>query len=722
MEKHLKRVKASCMACALLGLAVLLALPTFSESGEAPTTGQRHVTVRDTIEMTRWADRDYFLGGDPGDRVGIFSPDGREFLIVVRKGSVRRNTNDFSLLLFHTREAFHSPGSQILLTMSSGSNRDAISHVRWLDDGHTITFLGEDSREIPQVFAINLWTRRLTALTHHPTPVLAYDIDGSGDTIVYEASRANHQRTQQSQAGGVVITNESPTDLVAYGCQPGDALGASGAELFVEVKRHPARRVSSEDFVTPAETLSLSPNGHYALVSVYARDIPSWWREYEDPILQGNFSEARRPGVRSNLRRYMVLRTRTRQFTPLVGTPIVGSSAAFAWAKEGDSLVLAGAYLPLDTTDPAERELRKSKRFEIEVRLPKEEIVRITEPAAGTGPPAGTPLAVTLEEDMNTPPKILVSDRAGRRKALLLDLNPQFSQLAFGRVEAVRWKASDGIEFEGGIYLPPDYRPGTRYPLVIQTHGFRQDRFWIDGPWSSAFAAQPLAARGMIVLQVGGSVDPAVEVTRAETPEEAPVEMAAYEGAVDELDRRGLIDRDRVGIIGFSRTVYYVEYALTHSKYRFQAASLADGFDGGYVNYMLWPLEDYLRVNGGRAFGSSLTTWLESSPGFHLDRVATPVHLEYYGRAGFLGGWQWYSGLSLLGKPVDYMWIPDGTHLLVKPSERTASQQGTVDWFAFWLLGEEAPDPAMKDRYHQWQRLRALGDREAKPGEPSVTR
>ena len=717
--------------------------------GEHVAGGKRFATVRDTIEMTRWADRDYFLGADPGDRVGAFSPDASQFIVVVRKGNIRRNTNEFSLLLFQTRRAFQSARPRVLLTMSSRSNRDAISHVRWLSDGSTITFVGENLTEVSQVFALDTRGGILTAMTHHRTPVLAYDIDASGKTIVYEAARATESDAGDARPGGVVIRNQSPTDLVAYDCRPSDALGPDGAELFIQVEGRPARRIASSDFLTPAEILSVSPRGRYALLSAYVKDIPASWHMYADHILQGYISELRRPGTRSNLRRYMLLDTVTDSLTPLIDTPISGSSRDFRWTKDGNSIVLSGAYLPIDTDGPVERELRMSKKFIVEVMLPNKELVEITResmrienlnlatgrllltpvnPAGGlaaevyekSGPvwkrvftsdvvgPEGVPLTVKLDEDMNTAPKIFVSDRATKRRSLLLDLNPQFEHLALGRVEIVRWKSTDGNEFEGGLYLPPDYRPGIRYPLVIQTHGFQQNRFWIDGPWSSAFAAQPLAATGMIVLQVGDSVDPSQE--KVQTPSEAPVQMAAYEGAIDELDRRGLVDRTRVGMIGFSRTVYYVEYTLTHSKYVFRAATLADGLDGGYVNYILWPAEDYPSVNGGPAFGPSLTQWLQNSPGFNLDRITTPVHIEYYGRAGFLGGWQWYSGLSLLGKPVDYMWIPDGTHLLVKPSERMASQQGSVDWFRFWLLGEEDSDPTKKQQYQEWENLRALRD------------
>ena len=65
--------------------------------------------------------------------------------------------------------------------------------------------------------------------------------------------------------------------------------------------------------------------------------------------------------------------------------------------------------------------------------------------------------------------------------------------------------------------------------------------------------------------------------------------MALYESAIDYLDRRGLIDRNRVGIMGFSRTFWYVTYTLTHSKHHFAAAAIADGLDYSYFQYMAFP-------------------------------------------------------------------------------------------------------------------------------------
>src|SRR5208337_4609501 len=391
----------------------------------------------------------------------------------------------------------------------------------------------------------------------------------------------------------------------------------------------------------------------------------------------------RKVGEYSNVRQYLLLDIGEKKLQPLLDAPLSFNAMGFAWVNEGQSLVVSGSYLPLDAADPETRKERARRAFVAEVSLPEREYLPITsrglivgEWNSATGrlflktPEGDTAISfgkrgpawretpdqenaetntlpkVVLEENLNTPPRLYLVNVEQNRKTLLLDLNPQFKELSFGKVEEIRWKATDGREMVGGLYLPPDYKAGTRYPLVIQTHGFDKDRFWIDGPFTSAFAAQPLAARGIAVLQVGRSAQPAQNTSVTGTPEEGPREMAAYEGAIDELDQREIIDRNRVGIIGFSRTAFRVGYTLTHSKYHFAAATLADGFEGGYVNYVLFQGVDSVGVNGGLPSGPSLELWLKNSPGFNLDKVSAPVRIEEYAYGSLLGGWEWFSGLS----------------------------------------------------------------------------
>ncbi|MHB8413384.1 MAG: hypothetical protein ACYDDI_15760 [Candidatus Acidiferrales bacterium] len=709
----------------------------------------------DTILMTRWADRGYFLGGEPDGPVGLFSPNKKVFVVVLKKGDLEDNTNQYSVLLFQTSEALHSPRPKILVSMSSSSTRPAISSVKWLRDSQTIAFLGENSGEIPQVYSLNIQTRDVRQLTNHRTPIVAYDISPDGREILYEADpprKGDGDTGQIERKYGVVISTQNLTDLLGSNCQSDQTNDFANKELFIQTGHLTATKISTPDYLTQYLPLSLSPNGRYALLAAYARDIPRSWAGYQDPLLYPYIVAPQKEGIPSNLLRYLLLNTENHVLTPLINAPVSWFTNGFAWSSDGNSLVVSGTYLPLDVHDPIVRQSREKHTFLVEVDLPDRKIVNISDedtdlkiakwdratgkvllrsgyswkklspvaykkvgstwkqvPVTNEDLRTKNPLHVTLDEDMNTPPTIAVSDSKTHRKALLLDLNPQFRELRFAKAETIRWKATDGHEVGGGLYLPSNYAPDRRYPLVIQTHGFKKDRFWINGPWDSAFAGQPLTAAGMIVLQVGNSSDPSDDLKYVNTPEEAPRQMAAYQGAIDYLDRRRLIDRNRVGIIGFSRTVFDVEYTLTHSQYHFAAATVADGFDGGYMNFLFYGGTDYIAVNGGHLpFGASMKSWIQDSPGFNLDKVRTPVRLEYYGRGAFLGGWQWFSGLSLLRKPVDFIWLPCGSHLLVKPWDRLVSEQGNVDWFSFWLEGKEDRRRAKKQQYIRWSALRSL--------------
>jgi dipeptidyl aminopeptidase/acylaminoacyl peptidase len=703
-------------AAASLALLALLAIPW--QAGQT-NDAKRRITVKDTIEMTEFADRGYFLGGTPDSPVALFSPDGKQFVLRLKKGDVERNVVKFWLLLFQSGKAFHTRHGIVLVTMSSSSNREAIQRVRWLDN-RTIVFLGETAGGSPQVYGLDVPSKRKFQLTHHPTPIVSYDLAQHGAEIVYEAVPAQKPffDTKAVRRDGVAITSQAIDDLLED-CHTRDD-PRTDRQLFVQLRDKAPIRVPSDDFLTEYLPLQLSPDGRFAVLAVYRSAIPARWQAYEDKLLHQYIVEPRKSGTLSNVQQYALLDVQRAKLTPLLDAPKAWLDEGIAWVRGSRSVIVSGTYLSLDSQGLAISAERRAHPFVAEIEVPSGKVHEITgervrisnwddvgqrltldrgygavgrasrtlervggrwQETASVPPIDRAPIEVSLEEDKNSPPRIFISSPRTGKKKLLLDLNPQFRDFDIAAVETIEWEATDGHEVQGGLYFPPGYERGKRYPLVIQTHGYDENRFWINGPWNSAFAAQPLAAEGIMVLQVGDSTKPGEDRKYTNTPLEGPHRMAAFEGAIDELDRRGLIDRNRVGIIGFSRTAFHVAFTLTHSRYRFRAASMADGFEGGYLSYLLWPSADYEGLNGGLPVGSGLRSWMESSPGFRIDSVSAPVRLEYYGPNAFLGGWQWYSLLSSLGKPVDFLWLPRGTHLLVKPWERLASQQGNVDWF-----------------------------------------
>jgi hypothetical protein len=100
------------------------------------------------------------------------------------------------------------------------------------------------------------------------------------------------------------------------------------------------------------------------------------------------------------------------------------------------------------------------------------------------------------------------------------------------------------------------------------------------------------------------------------------------------------------------------------------------------------------------------------APGFNLDKVTTPVRLVALSRSSVVEQWEWYVGLSDQDRPVDYVMLPDADHIVFKPYERQVVQQGLVDWFCFWLKGEEDPDPAKTVQFKRWRELRKFQDAE----------
>jgi hypothetical protein len=730
--------------------ALVLFEPTSTKAQVSLDSPKRPVSVSDSVQMTRLSDSDYALGLTSEGRVAKFSPNGQRFIIVLRKGNLKHNTNEYSLLLFQSSEVFRKPNPEVLLTMSSSSNREAIQNVKWFPDNDTIAFLGENPGEVPDLYSFNVRTKSLSKLTNHPTPIVRYDISNQGDVMIFEAEppiRASVD-TEETRRNGLVLSTQNLLDPLTGDRYP--PFATEGEGLFVKVAGNPTRRVPVEDHIDHQMPISLSPSGRYGVFEVFVRDVPPSWEGYRDRSVSSLAAEKRPKGTWINLLRYMLLDTETGEVTPLLNAP-AESRIGVTWAEDGTSVLVSGARLPIDVPDPQELEERKNNVYVVEVSVPSGQVrkvrhwsdtyrlfqctwqsatrILLDEVNAQENPvraayerdgtrwkevPIGqedgrkpTSLHVVLEEGMNTPPKVYVSDGQGKGKALLMDLNPHFGEIDFGKVERVTWDSTDGHEFWGGLFWPPDFTPGKRYPLVIQTHGFNPKAFSMDGFYNPASAARALASRGFLVLQVNGfnKVYPGY----GEGPQEAPVQMSAFEGAVDWLDKRGVIDRGRVGLVGFSRTVYYVAFTLTHSKYHFAAAIMADGINAGYFQYIsnggsLMAVFD--RLNGGVPWGKTADRWLKNSPGFNLDKVDTPVRLETHGYSGDAPSeWEWFVGLSHLNKPVELIYLPDAAHILVKPWEKIVSQQGAVDWFCFWLKREEDSDPAKRDQYERWHKL-----------------
>ena len=191
--------------------------------------------------------------------------------------------------------------------------------------------------------------------------------------------------------------------------------------------------------------------------------------------------------------------------------------------------------------------------------------------------------------------------------------------------------------------------------------------------------------------------------------------VEGYRAGIEYLAARGIADPSKVGIVGWSRTSYYVKYALTHSPELFKAAVAVDGVDYGYGQYLAYldsvetSFALQYQITYGGAPWNDWQSWLGEAPGFKINNVRAPLRIEAMsGFRALLGEWEFYAGMRRLGLPVDFVFYPDGVHSLVRPSQRITSSEGALDWLDYWLNGHEDSKLEKAEQYERWSKLKAL--------------
>lgn len=356
------------------------------------------------------------------------------------------------------------------------------------------------------------------------------------------------------------------------------------------------------------------------------------------------------------------------------------------------------------------------------------------------GVPDHVPLGATgwrlgMMEGLNRPPDLVAwrggdGEREGGGVLPLTTLNPQFSAGRWGDMRPYRWTDAQGRRWDGGLMRPPGVGAAGPGPLVIQTYHFDPDRFYLDGPadgFSSGFAGRAFLRAGLQVLAM-----PWGPATDGPTDERGGLLafMAGVKAAVHALVRDGLVDPDRVGILGWSATGERVLNLVTFGDVPIRAASLLDGdantlfsFTVTYGAGEAMPLRRE-RTNAAKPFGPSLPDWVRRDPSLNTHCIRAALRIETYGPL-VKNNWDLHALLRRQYKPVEMVVMPYGSHSLSRPSERMVSLQGNVDWYRFWLADGERAEAllpgetaaSLQAQYAGWRQMAGLARADAaRPG------
>jgi dipeptidyl aminopeptidase/acylaminoacyl peptidase len=180
--------------------------------------------------------------------------------------------------------------------------------------------------------------------------------------------------------------------------------------------------------------------------------------------------------------------------------------------------------------------------------------------------------------------------------------------------------------------------------------------------------------------------------------------------ALDGLAAQGKIDPARVGIGGLSFGSSVALWAIRKSK-RFAAATIASGQisphyywinalpDRGFTTV----LDEYWQL---KAPDVAPERWKLITPLRDIDAFDTPLLMQVP-ESEVQSNVEFHTRLKRAGKPAEMVVFADELHIKYQPAHKRASYERNLDWFRFWLKGEEDPVPGKADQYRRWRALRA---------------
>lgn len=735
-------------------LCVIAACLLFVSSAPAVQAAQREgATVQDAIAMVRIQH-----GVTPEDDVAAISPDGTQAAFVTWRGDLARNTNVYELRLLDLREPLAVRPSRIVLTRDFPGERldqqaSPIKQVRFIRGGKAISFLGLDSAGIAQAYLLDLSSGAVTQLTHHASAVRTFTVGPGGKLLAFSAVvQPEDASAQRIEGDGVFLwdTQIFPTPSKFMLVSPVlSRMGGWNAirQYFLVERGHerllfdtrqsrPAQpldmkdaRVAAaptqslvDDSSLPFSVLPASPDGKHLLLYPYQLT--------EHPMHPEKYAYYRAPHMNAYTHRTAplvgVVEVATGRIQPLVDAPSPQferyESGSPLWSPDGKSVIvytlsperpadppswvevdlrtrrasvlgLEKGSRPLGWTDAGQALVlsRKGEQFGKVMRASGGGWGKAvySEAVKGFNPDwsvtSNGRIVLGVRDGLKAAPELVAFDTATQRSTQLTDLNPQLASVRMGEIAPYHWQDKPDAAANGFLVKPVGYQPGRRYPLVILlddgTLRKEGEPYLLDGAWQlSGHATQMLAAQGFMVLYTR---EPSMRDV-IETPAEGERIRTYTEAAVAKLDREGLIDPSRIGVAGWSRAGYYVSYLLIHSSIRFAAASNIDGGASEYTDRM-------------RPFTDE-----------ELKRVSAPVLFNSHGLWSLVYHGAMADRLLALGRPADILYFQGASHSTTRPQHRLRSLGSNIDWWRFWLMEQEDPDPAKAMQYQHWRGLRDL--------------
>jgi dipeptidyl aminopeptidase/acylaminoacyl peptidase len=246
-----------------------------------------------------------------------------------------------------------------------------------------------------------------------------------------------------------------------------------------------------------------------------------------------------------------------------------------------------------------------------------------------------------------------------------------------------------GQTVEYWVMKPANYQTGKKYPAILNIHG-GPSAMWGPGEASMWHEFQYYAAQGYAVVYGNprGSGGYGTDFLRGNINDWGAGPTSDVLSYLDKATQLGFIDTAKLAVTGGSYAGYLVAWIISHDQ-RFKAACAQRGvydlrtFFGEGNAWRLVP--NYF---GGYPWENNVKPILErESPINYVDQIRTPFiifHGENDLRTGVIQSEMLYKSLKVLGRPVEYVRHPGGTHELTRTGnnrQRIDQMLRTIEFF-----------------------------------------
>lgn len=291
-------------------------------------------------------------------------------------------------------------------------------------------------------------------------------------------------------------------------------------------------------------------------------------------------------------------------------------------------------------------------------------------------------------------PDIFATTTEFKKPSQVSTTNPQQKDYFWGRSEVIDYINKDGKKLQGALYYPANYEKGKKYPMIVYIYEIRSTGVhrYVSPSDASAYNTTNYTTNGFFIFQ------PDI-IYKTNHPGESAVDCVVP--AVEEVLKTGMVDKDKIGIMGHSWGAYQTSFIITQTDLFSAAVAGAPLIDMiSMSNEIYWNSgganQKIFETSQGRLrepWWIIMDEYIANSPMFNADKITTPLLVAFGNKDGAV---DWHQGIEMFStmrrmeKPYIMLVYEGENHGLRKKENMKDYCKKTREFFEHHLLGKDA--------------------------------